>query len=106
MAADKDPQEQVRWTCCISVFSPISGGPGSLCRHPEAHNNLPFALRKQGEARYDEALKHYNRAIRLDRNFAEAYLYRGVPHTEMGNSRHAEKDLKKMQKLNPEHLEL
>lgn len=68
----------------------------------EAHNNLAFALRKQGEDFYKEALKHYDRAIRLDRKLAEAYMYRGVLHVAMGETRKAEKDLKRLKRYSPE----
>jgi Tfp pilus assembly protein PilF len=44
----------------------------------EAHNNLAFVLRKQGSVHFDEALKHYNRAIELNDKLAEAYMYRGL----------------------------
>lgn len=68
----------------------------------EAHNNLAFALRKQGEDRYKESLKHYNRALRLKKNLAEAYMFRGVLYTTMGESRKASRDLKRLKKLSPE----
>jgi len=71
----------------------------------EAHNNLAFVLRKQGPDRYKEAMKHYNRAIRLNRKLAEAYMYRGVLHVTMGNERDAEKDLKRLTKLSPDLAE-
>ena len=55
----------------------------------EAHNNLGYALRKQGAANYEKSLSHYNRAIELDVNLAEAYMYRGVLHMLMGNEEKA-----------------
>ena len=60
----------------------------ALKRNPkmaEAYNNLGYSLRKQGPANYDKALRNYNRAIELDANLAEAYMYRGVLHMLMGN---------------------
>ncbi len=54
-------------------------------RFAEAHNNLAYTLRKQGPEHYDEALKHYNRAIALDPGLDEPYMYRGVLHVQMGN---------------------
>lgn len=50
----------------------------------EAHNNLGYSLRKQGVGHYDEALTHYNRAIELKPDLAEAYMYRGVLFGLMG----------------------
>lgn len=49
----------------------------------EAHNNLAYALRKQGEDNFEEALKHYNRAIELEPKLAEPYMYRGVLYIQM-----------------------
>lgn len=68
----------------------------------EAHNNLAFALRKQGQDHFKDALKHYNRAIRSNRNLAEAYMYRGVLFVSMGEPKKATKDLKRLKKLSPE----
>ncbi|NBB78632.1 MAG: tetratricopeptide repeat protein [Verrucomicrobia bacterium] len=48
------------------------------------HNNLAFVLRKQGTAHFEEALQHYNRALKLNAELAEAYMYRGVLYTSMG----------------------
>lgn len=67
----------------------------------EAHNNLAFVLRKQGEDRYKESLKHYNRALRLNRKLSEAYMYRGVLYTAMGETQKAQRDLKKLEKYSP-----
>jgi Flp pilus assembly protein TadD len=67
----------------------------ALDRNPsmaEAHNNLGYSLRKQGAANFDKALDHYNRAIELDPNLAEAYMYRGVLHMLMGNEDKALQD--------------
>ena len=61
-------------------------------RFAEAHNNLAYTLRKQGAANYDEALKHYNRAIELSPNLPEPHMYRGVLHVQMGNKELALRD--------------
>jgi tetratricopeptide (TPR) repeat protein len=57
---------------------------GADDKNAGAHNNLAFVLRKQGSAHFDEALKHYNRAIELNNKLAEAYMYRGVLYQAMG----------------------
>ncbi len=59
----------------------------------EAHNNLAFTLRMQGEENYQEALSHYNKAIALSNELPEPYMYRGVLHVQMGNPDLANKDL-------------
>ncbi|MEM9881443.1 MAG: tetratricopeptide repeat protein [Planctomycetota bacterium] len=59
----------------------------------EAHNNLAYTLRKQGEDHYDKALEHYNTAIELDEDLAEAYMYRGVLYVQTGSKDSAAADL-------------
>lgn len=69
----------------------------ALVKNPnmaEAHNNLGYALRKQGEANFAKALEHYNRAIELKGGLAEAHMYRGVLHMLMGNEAKALEDHK------------
>jgi Tfp pilus assembly protein PilF len=51
----------------------------------EAHNNLAFVLRKQGEEKFEEALSHYQRALALNPDLAEAHMYLGVLHVQMGD---------------------
>jgi Flp pilus assembly protein TadD len=67
----------------------------------EAHNNLAYALRKQGEAHYDDALKHYNRAIEINPKMAEAYMYRGVLYVQMGEPEKALADHRTLLQLSP-----
>lgn len=66
----------------------------------EAHNNLGYSLRKQGPENYEEALRHYDRAIELNAKLAEAYMYRGVLHMLMGNEDKALEDHRTLTKLN------
>ena len=48
----------------------------------EAHNNLAFSLRMQGTHNFERALRHYQRAIELKPDLAQAYMYRGVLFTK------------------------
>jgi tetratricopeptide (TPR) repeat protein len=70
-------------------------------RFAEAHNNLGYTLRKQGAAHFQKSLEHYNTAIELKPNLAEAYMYRGILYTEMGRKSDAQADLVVLQKMNP-----
>jgi Flp pilus assembly protein TadD len=70
-------------------------------RFAEAHNNLAYTLRKQGEQHYEEALEHYNRAIELNPGLPEPYMYRGVLHVQMGNRDLALRDHKTLLSLKP-----
>jgi tetratricopeptide (TPR) repeat protein len=58
----------------------------------EAHNNLAFSLRMQSAANRDRALKHYDRALALKPKLAQAYMYRGVLFTQMGDLARARAD--------------
>jgi Tfp pilus assembly protein PilF len=68
----------------------------------EAHNNLAYTLRKQGAQHFEEALVHYNKAIELNPNLPEPFMYRGVLHVQMGNRDLALKDHKTLLSLQPE----
>ena len=68
----------------------------------EAHNNLAYSLRKQGADNYKKALKHYNKAISLKPDLAEAYHYRGVLHALQGDQEAAKADHGKLLELDVE----
>jgi tetratricopeptide (TPR) repeat protein len=58
----------------------------------EAHNNLAFALRMQGNANFDRSLRHYDRALELKPDLAQAFMYRGVLFVQMGDTARARAD--------------
>ena len=66
----------------------------------EAHNNLAYVLRKQGKENYSTALTHYNEAIRLKPEMAEAYMYRGVLFVKMGKMSEARTDYSSLRSMN------
>lgn len=68
-------------------------------RFAEAHNNLAYVLRKQGSDHFEESLKHYNRAIEINPNLAQPYMYRGVLYVQMGKMSLAQKDYVKLKDL-------
>jgi tetratricopeptide (TPR) repeat protein len=65
----------------------------------EAHNNLAFSLRMQSPANRALALKHYERALELKPDLAQAYMYRGVLFTQMGDLDRARADHARLLKL-------
>jgi tetratricopeptide (TPR) repeat protein len=65
----------------------------------EAHNNLAFSLRMQGAHNFDRALKHYDRALELKPDLAQAYMYRGVLFTQLGDLKRASADHARLLKL-------
>jgi tetratricopeptide (TPR) repeat protein len=68
----------------------------------EAHNNLAFSLRMQGTHNFERALHHYNRALELKPYLAQAYLYRGVLFTQIGDLDRARTDHAKLLGLDQE----
>ena len=58
----------------------------------EAHNNLAFSLRMQGAQNFAASLAHYNRALELKPDLAQAYMYRGVLFTQQGDMARARAD--------------
>jgi len=70
-------------------------------RFAEAHNYLGYSLQMEGTQNYLMALEHYNRAIQLKPNLAQAYEYRGALLLNMDRKRAAEKDLATLKTLNP-----
>jgi tetratricopeptide (TPR) repeat protein len=71
-------------------------------RLAEAHNNLAFSLRMQGPVNRERALRHYDRALALKPRLAQAYMYRGVLFTQMGNLAAARADHARLLALDPE----
>jgi tetratricopeptide (TPR) repeat protein len=65
----------------------------------EAHNNLAFSLRMQSPANRALALQHYDRALQLKPDLAQAYMYRGVLFTQMGDLDRARADHAQLLKL-------
>lgn len=68
-------------------------------RLAEAHNNLAFALRMQGRHNFAASLAHYNRAIELKPDLAQAYMYRGVLFMQQGDKLRARQDLERLRRL-------
>ena len=68
----------------------------------EAHNNLAFSLRQQGLHNSTRALQHYQRALDLKPDLAQAYVYRGVLFTQVGDLARARADHSQLLRLDPE----
>jgi tetratricopeptide (TPR) repeat protein len=68
-------------------------------RIAEAHNNLAFSLRMQGIENFKRALRHYGRAIEINPQLAQAYMYRGVLLSQVGDRDRAQADLRALRAL-------
>jgi tetratricopeptide (TPR) repeat protein len=65
----------------------------------EGHNNLAFALRMQGRHNFAASLAHYNRALALKPDLAQAYMYRGALFLQQGDRAAAQRDLERLRTL-------
>jgi tetratricopeptide (TPR) repeat protein len=65
----------------------------------EAHNNLAFSLRMQSRDNFARSLEHYGRALALNPRLAQAYMYRGVLYSQMGDVKRAREDLERLNGL-------
>ena len=65
----------------------------------EAHNNLAYALRMQGRQNFAASLAHYDRAVELKPDLAQAYMYRGVLFLQQGDMVRARQDLERLRRL-------
>jgi tetratricopeptide (TPR) repeat protein len=70
-------------------------------RLAEAHNNLAFSVRMQGRENFARAMRHYDRALELKPDLAQAYMYRGVLFTQLGDLVRARADHARLLTLDP-----
>ena len=89
MLAKRYAESQRLFEQAIDIHEPIA----------EAHNNLVFSLRMQSRENFARSLKHYHRALELDPKLAQAYMYRGVLYSQMGDMARARADLERLQVL-------
>ena len=68
-----------------------------------AHKCFAKALEDKG--RIEEALNHYNQSIRLNPNFADAYLFRGVFYDKFGQYQLAIEDYNNAILLSPNYVD-
>ena len=56
-----------------------------------AHDCFAVALIEKGKI--EEAIEHYNKAIRLTPDYVEAYNNRGIAYTKLGRYQHGHRGL-------------
>jgi tetratricopeptide (TPR) repeat protein len=76
---------------------------GSDVEQAEMHNQDGLALFAAGK--YEEAVRHYNEAIKIDPNNVKGYNNRGVAYAKMGKYDQAISDYTKALQLNPQFAE-
>jgi tetratricopeptide (TPR) repeat protein len=91
LVARKFPQAQSKFEAALALDDRLA----------EAHNNLAYALRMQGRENFAASLAHYNRAVELKPDLAQAYMYRGVLFVQQGDMVRARQDLERLRRLDP-----
>ena len=75
----------------------------SISKDAKEFLNKGLAWDKQGK--YDEAIEDYNKAIKINPNFASAYFYKGLAQYNKGELKTALHDFQKALNLDPENAE-
>ena len=94
-----------------SIYNDLQGYIKHQTRHHEAYNHLRGGVFCTIEAflagstdKYDEAIRHYGKAIALHPEFAQSYHERGVGYSNKGNFERAVEDLTIAIELNPDFI--
>ncbi len=73
-----------------------------LAINPKAIDAYNKGITLTGQAKYDEALASFNKALKIEPSFVDAYYNLGILQDSMGNHKKALKTFKKILKYNPE----
>ena len=100
-------------TVCMFFVAQIAYGAGAPKRsapspqdlRQKANVHFDSGERLQKEHRYKEASKEYEKAVRIDKTYAEAYSNLGYTYHKQGLFKKAVKTYKKAIKLNPKLAE-
>ena len=92
-----------------SIYNDLQGYIKHQSIHYEAYNRLSRGMYCAIEAffagktdKYDEAIRHYDKAIALHPEFAQSYHERGLAYSNKGDFERAVEDLTKAIELNPD----
>ena len=90
-------QQCGQWKNSITLFSHALQ---STKNNAFAHNNVAPSLAEEGKI--EEAIDHYNEAIRLDPDYPDAYSNRGNAYATLGQHQQAIEDYNKAIRLKPD----
>ena len=86
-----------------TIYNDIQGFIRSQGDFSDAEENLFLGIIYHAAKQIDDAIKHYDEAIRLDPLFAEAFCNRGVAKSNLDDKKKAIKDYDKAIELNPQY---
>ena len=87
-----------------AVYNDLHGFIYNQDRHGEFYTRFFRGYAYANEGKYDEAIKHYDAAIKLNPRIAEAYISRGIAYSEKDELDIAIRDYNKAIELEPNNL--
>ena len=85
-----------------TIYNDIFGYIQNQAKHQSAYTEFYLGLTSQEKGEYEEAIKHYNQAIRNKPQLAVAYCNRGAARDTLGQHRDAIADFDEAIRLNPQ----
>ena len=86
-----------------TIYNDIFGYIQNQKKHQSAYTEFYIGLTFQDKGKYEEAIKHYDKAIRSDPQDADAYNNRGNAKFALGLHRDAIADCDRAIRLNPQY---
>ena len=86
-----------------TIYSDIFGYIQNQEKHQTAYAEFYIGLTSQEKGKYEEAIEHYNEAIRINPQDATAYNNRGTAKGELGRHEEAIADCNEAIRINPQY---
>ncbi len=88
-----------------TIYSDILGYIKNQEKHQTAYTEFYIGLTAYQKGKYEDALKHYDQAIDINPQFAEAYNNRGITKDRLGRHEEAIADYDQATRINPQFAE-
>lgn len=88
-----------------TIYNDIFGYIQNQKKHQPAYTEFYIGLTSYKKGEYEEAIKHYDRAIDINPQFAEAYNNRGITKDVLGRHEEAIADYNEAIRINPQFAE-
>ena len=86
-----------------TIYNDIQGFIQNQGDYPDAEENLFLGIIYHAAKQIDDAIKYYDKAIKLNPLFAEAFYNRGLAKSDLSDEEEAIKDYDKAIELNPQY---
>ena len=88
-----------------TIYNDLFGYIQNQEKHQGAYTEFYIGLTSYKEGKYEEAIKHYDQAIDINPQFAEAYNNRGITKDRLGRHEEAIEDYNEVIRINPQFAE-